>query len=96
MLKRNNVWEYGEGLLQACISSTYNKRHIYPPPLLYSYNYWAKDLLEPIGLIINNFPVLHDCEGSVSAIGRNIIPTAINDKAIVMHACFYAIVLTWF
>ena len=21
MLKRNNVWEYGEGLLQACISS---------------------------------------------------------------------------
>ncbi len=21
MLKRNNVWEYGEGMLQACISS---------------------------------------------------------------------------
>ncbi len=26
MLERNNVWEYGEGLLQACISSTRGKR----------------------------------------------------------------------
>ena len=28
MLERNNVWEYGEGLLQACISSfNHNYQH---------------------------------------------------------------------